>query len=38
MRNSKLNLVRLLKKYGREIVHMNLKFYDLKGYRSNSAC
>ena len=38
MRNSKLNLVRLLKKYGHEIAHMNLKLYDPKGYRSNSAC
>ena len=34
-RNSKLNLVRLLKKYSHEIVHKNLKLYDLKGYGRN---
>ena len=32
MMNSKLNLVRLSKKYSHEKVHWNLKLYDLKGY------
>ena len=35
---TKLNLVRLSKKYGHEKVHKNLKLYDLKGYGRNSAC